>query len=271
MKRFIISCALSTIFLSMTYAYAVTVSNDFSSDPILQDGWSYEGPSSLYSYNSTAQNVNFTWDANTNYGIFYKSLGSSFNEDANYYVSVDFTIASMTGEGAPIRFGFYNSEGTSNCARQMIEFVWWVNYSWGEYCGYNTFDENGWYGEWAGSNVGTGCYSRIVSSATGVNYTAELTVDNGLIWANLLTNGVLYESFQTNALDSANHSFNLDIVGVYSQERTSTNEWAENNIFSGSIDNFYANATPVPEPFSLSLLLMGLAFIGIKMKGKIWR
>jgi len=266
MKRFIISLVLSTIFLSMSYTCAVVISNDFSSDPVLDGGWSYEGPSSLYSYNSTAQNVDFVWNANTNYGRFYKTLGSSFNENANYYVSMDFTIASMTGEGAPIRFGFYNSEGTSNCARQMIEFVWWANSSWGEYCGYNTYDQNGWYGEPVGwEPMGTGCHSRIVSSATGVNYTAELTVDNGFIWANLLTNGVLYQAFKTNTIDSANHSFNLDIVGIYSQK----GEWGEDNIFPGSIDNFYATAT-IPEPFSLSLLLMGLALIGIKMKGKIW-
>ena len=74
-------------FLS-AHAFAGTVSEDFSSNP-LSRGWQIFGDTNAFTWNSTNQNLMVTWDSSKPNSYFYRPLGTILARDDDFSVSFD--------------------------------------------------------------------------------------------------------------------------------------------------------------------------------------
>lgn len=95
-------------------AGAVTVAQDFSSDPIAA-GWGVFGETNLFSWDSTHQNLRVTWDSSQTNSYFFLPLGTIVTRDDDFQLSFDLTFDdydSGTTPGKPYAFpaaiGFLN-------------------------------------------------------------------------------------------------------------------------------------------------------------------
>lgn len=95
-------------------AGAVTVTQDFSSDPVAA-GWSVVGETNLFFWDSTSQNLRVTWDSSQTNSYFFLPLGTIVTRDDDFQLSFDLTFEdyySGTTPGKPYAFpaaiGFLN-------------------------------------------------------------------------------------------------------------------------------------------------------------------
>ncbi len=64
---------------------------DFFTDPAL-DGWSVFGPTNLFHWNSTNQNLEVTWDSSQSNAYFFHPLGTTLSRDDDFQISFDIEL-----------------------------------------------------------------------------------------------------------------------------------------------------------------------------------
>lgn len=91
------SLALAGVFVLSAAAQAITITEDFSTDP-LQNGWQVFGDTNLFHWNSTNQDLEVTWDSSQTNSYFYTPLGTMVTKYDDFSFSFDLTL-SQVGTG----------------------------------------------------------------------------------------------------------------------------------------------------------------------------
>ncbi len=124
---------------------AVTVAEDFSTDPLLR-GWQVFGDASLFAWNSTNGNLEVTWDSSHTNSYFYFPLGAQFTRYDDLRVEFDLQLQDIASNVEPgktgplqIGLGLLNFAGATSTnfmhgayggAPNVAEFAY---YPWGYY------------------------------------------------------------------------------------------------------------------------------------------
>src|ERR1039457_621358 len=223
------SLAVASLFvLSVASAFAMTFTENFTSDPSL-DGWQVFGNPDLFHWESANQNVAVTWNSTNANSYFYHPLGITLNSASNFMFAVDFTlqdIAIGTTPGKPqnfqVAFGLLNLAEATNDG-----FIVGTGYSAPDILELDYFPDSGY-----GASVTT----PIISSG---NHFAP----GGFTYPPELVPGALYHAVLI---------FNVDTpsINCYSDAGQDTNEYfgviyAGSIVAHGSVNNLFF-ATPLP-------------------------
>lgn len=102
------------VLLAVATARGDTFTEDFSTDPAV-NGWQRFGNTSLFTWDSTNQNLRVTWDSSQTNSYFHRPLGTILTRDDDFSLRFDLTFddyASGTTPGkpyaAPVTVGFLN-------------------------------------------------------------------------------------------------------------------------------------------------------------------
>jgi hypothetical protein len=131
-------------------AKAVTISEDFSSDP-LQHGWQVFGNTNLFRWDSTNHQLAVTWDSSQPNSYFYYPLGASFTRVDDFSIEFDLRLSDIaagveTNKTTPMQlgFGFLNQAGATSTnfmrgnyghAPNVAEFVYYGPGTWSDSSG----------------------------------------------------------------------------------------------------------------------------------------
>jgi hypothetical protein len=80
--------AALALLLVVVTARAATISEDFSSDPLVR-GWRIFGDASLFHWNPTNQNLEVTWDSSRTNSYFYLPLGTIVSKADDFSIRFD--------------------------------------------------------------------------------------------------------------------------------------------------------------------------------------
>lgn len=112
--------ALGGLCLALSGAKAVTLTEDFSTDP-LQQGWHVFGNTNLFAWNPTNQNLAVTWDSTQPNSYFYYPLGVSLTRYDDFSLEFDLRLSDIAsgvepGKTGPLQigFGFLNLAGATS-------------------------------------------------------------------------------------------------------------------------------------------------------------
>jgi len=109
-KRLYVPLAWAALCVSLSPAHAVTLTEDFSTDP-LQNGWQVFGDTNLFAWNSTNQNLAVTWDSTRPNSYFYYPLGVSLTRYDDFSLEFDLRLSDIAsgvedGKTGPLQLGF---------------------------------------------------------------------------------------------------------------------------------------------------------------------
>ena len=91
-KVLLVLLALASLFvLSATRSGAVTLTEDFSTDP-RQDGWQIFGDTNLFHWNPTNQNLEVTWDSAQPNSYFHHPLGTVLTRNDDFSLTFDLEL-----------------------------------------------------------------------------------------------------------------------------------------------------------------------------------
>jgi hypothetical protein len=77
--------------LTLVPARAITLTEDFASDPVAK-GWQIFGDPSLFHWDSTNENLRVTWDSSKTNSYFHLRLGTVLSRDDDFELSFDLTF-----------------------------------------------------------------------------------------------------------------------------------------------------------------------------------
>src|SRR5271165_5189674 len=106
-KRLYVPLAWTALCVALSPAHAATLTEDFSTDP-LQKGWQVFGDTNLFTWNSTNQNLEVTWDSSQSNSYFSHSIGTilTTNDDFNVEFDLQLTNAVAANYGSELAIGF---------------------------------------------------------------------------------------------------------------------------------------------------------------------
>ncbi len=116
MKKISSLLALAGLFVSLAAnCSADTVVERFSTDP-LQNGWQIFGNTNLFTWNSTNQNLEVTWDSTQPNSYFYLPLGKTLSITDSFCVAINLQLndATATGYGSELGIGLLNFSAATN-------------------------------------------------------------------------------------------------------------------------------------------------------------
>jgi len=76
---------------SIAYVGAATISEDFSSNPLLR-GWRVFGDTNLFQWDATNQNLRVTWDSSQGNSYFYQPMGTILTREDDFSVAFDLRL-----------------------------------------------------------------------------------------------------------------------------------------------------------------------------------
>ena len=183
-------------FVTAAQSQPLTIEEDFASDPAVQ-GWKTFGNSGLFSWNSTNQDLEVTWDSSQTNSYFYHPLGRVLrsNDDFTLSFDLDMVDAAIGGYGAQLAIGLLNLtnatsptffRGTGADSPNLVEFdyfpdpdgVLWYGPSITAVIvdslgvGTNNWSTNG----YVGLELPMNSVVRIVLAYTGVDQTLRTTI-----------------------------------------------------------------------------------------------
>ena len=261
------SLALAGLFaLSITTAKAVTLTENFSSNPSL-DGWQVFGDTNLFHWSAANQNLAVTWDSSTNNSYFYMPLGTILAKDDDFSVTFDLRLNDFAAgvdpqmpSTFPLSVGFLNLAEASQPG-----FLRGTGYNAQDLAEFSFFPDPG--GAWI---YGPSLTATVIDT-TGFNYFSggydpdSLTTDDvyqvSLTYTASSTNLVMNitrnnEMFVSNCVarfSSSFTDFRLDAISIssYSQAGQDTNNYsgiiyAGSLLAHGAVDNFVVTLPPPP-------------------------
>ena len=112
--------AWAGLFVALSAARAVTLTEDFSTDP-LQNGWQVFGDTNLFAWDATNQNLAVTWDSTQPNSYFYHPLGGRLTRYDDFTLDFDLRLNDIAsgvepGKTGPMQlgFGFQNYAAATN-------------------------------------------------------------------------------------------------------------------------------------------------------------
>jgi hypothetical protein len=119
-KRLYIPLAWAAACLALSPARAITLTEDFSTDPLAK-GWQVFGDSGLFAWDSTNQNLAVTWDSTHSNSYFYYPLGISLTRYDDFSLEFDLRLRDIAsgvepGKTGPLQLGlgFLNLAGATS-------------------------------------------------------------------------------------------------------------------------------------------------------------
>jgi hypothetical protein len=103
-KRLYVSLASGGLLLATATAQAVTLTQDFSSNP-LQQGWQVFGDTNLFVWDSTNQNLAVTWDSTHGNSYFYHPLGFTVTRYDAFSIEFDLRLRDIASGVEPGKTG----------------------------------------------------------------------------------------------------------------------------------------------------------------------
>jgi hypothetical protein len=96
--------------LSVASALAMTITENFSSDPAA-DGWKIFGDTSAFAWDSASHNLAVTWDSRRTNSYFYHPLGTVVTRDDDFSIAFDLNLSDIAsgiepGKTGPLQIGF---------------------------------------------------------------------------------------------------------------------------------------------------------------------
>ena len=114
--------ALPLICLLSSSAHAGVFTDDFTSDPTT-DRWRIHGDASLFQWDSSAQQLDVTWDSSQTNSFFYHPLGMVLSKSDDFSLAFDLRFSDIAAGVRPekpgpfeIAVGFFNSANATNAA-----------------------------------------------------------------------------------------------------------------------------------------------------------
>jgi hypothetical protein len=104
LKKIMSGLAFAGILLRVSVVSAETVSQNFVGDP-LTNGWSVFGSATLFTWDSTNQNLRVTWDSTQTNSYFYHSLGGAITRNDDFQVEFDLTLSDCISGNEPGKTG----------------------------------------------------------------------------------------------------------------------------------------------------------------------
>ena len=108
-KSLFVSVAWAGLFVVLSAARAVTLTEDFSANP-LPAGWQVFGDTNSFAWNSTNQNLEVTWDSTHPNSYFYHPLGLSLTRYDDFSLEFDLRLSDIAsgvepGKTGPLQIG----------------------------------------------------------------------------------------------------------------------------------------------------------------------
>ena len=256
------SLAFASLFvLSVTSAFAMTITENFTNDPSL-DGWQAFGNTNLFQWDSASNDLAVTWNSTNANGYFYHPLGVTLTSASNFMFAVDFKlqdIAIGTTPGKPQNFqvavgllnfaeaaggGFFI--GTSYDAPDVVELDYFPDSGYGATVSTPMIS--------SANHFASGGFTYPLELVPGALYHAVLiyTADNQTMHTTLSSNGVPIGPIKDAKINATFGDFNVDTLSIncYSDAGQDTNEYfgviyAGSIVAHGSVNNLFF-ATPLP-------------------------
>jgi len=107
--RWLLALASAGVFLILSPTRAITLSEDFSANP-LQQGWQIFGNTNAFAWNSANQNLEVTWDSMRPNSYFYRSLGIALTRHDDFTLEFDLRLSDIAsgvepGKTGPMQIG----------------------------------------------------------------------------------------------------------------------------------------------------------------------
>lgn len=232
----------SLFVLSIASVNALTLTEDFSSDP-LAHGWKTFGNTNLFHWNSTNQNVEATWDSTNANSYFYLPLGTILTVDDNFSVGFDLQLTDVpVANGFEIALGFLNFKSATNAgffrgsgyeSPNLAEFDYFPDFF---SPSLTTVDTN---------NTFNFLFDA-VPLENGATYRIEFSHAAGaaFVTGRILTNGVVYGAFPTPYTSTNFTDFRLDAFSISSF--SDVNGYGSSILAHGVVDNFSVTLPPSP-------------------------
>src|ERR1035438_8673097 len=103
-KRLYVSLAWAALCVALAPAHAVTLTEDFSTDP-LQNGWQVFGDTNLFAWDQTNQNLEVTWDSTHPNSYFYRPLNVTLTRYDDFTVEFDLRLSDIASGVEPGKTG----------------------------------------------------------------------------------------------------------------------------------------------------------------------
>jgi hypothetical protein len=255
------SLALAGLFaLSVTPAFAITLTENFTNDPALDD-WQVFGNTNLLQWDSVNQDVAVTWSSTNVNSYFYHPLGVTLTSASNFMFSVDFTLQDTAIGTTPTKpQNFQVAFGLLNFAEATDPgFYIGSGYNAPDVVELDYFPADG----LTDASVTTPLISSEndyafnytdITLAPGALYHAVLiyTADNQTLHTTLSSNGVPVGPLNDNILPAGFDGFNVDTLSIncYTDAGQDTNtydniDYAGSIIAHGTVSQLFF-ATPLP-------------------------
>lgn len=232
---------------------AFTLISRFDTDP-LAAGWQAYGVTNLFTWNSTNENLQVTWDSSQSNSYFHHPLQTTLTRSNGFLVAFDFTITDIPVlNGFQLSLGLLNFtnatatnfiRGTGSDSPNLAEFDYFLDPMFGPSINSTLFDS---------TSAFASHYDNVLLEF-GTTYRIVLTHAPGaaFLTGQILTNGILYTKLpSTFALPFGD--FQVDTLAVASY--SDVNGFGLSVLAHGVVDNFVV-ASPLPVE-TLNLLSPG--------------
>lgn len=117
MKKIRSALALAGLFAFVSLrCHALVISETFANSPAL-DGWLAFGDTNLFQWNSTNQDLEVTWNSQTNNSYYYRPLGLTLAKTDSFSLDFDVQLSNISWSGYPaLAIGLFNFADATNAA-----------------------------------------------------------------------------------------------------------------------------------------------------------
>jgi hypothetical protein len=237
-----------------------TLHEDFASNPA-GHGWKVFGNTDLFAWDSTAQNLQVTWDSSQPNSYYFHSLGTVLTKADDFSLGFDLRLSSSaaginTAKPNPFQLavGLINLgqatqpgflRGTGSDSPDLVEFSFFPDpggaWIWGPSLTTTMIDESG--TNW--STGGFGPYSLSVTDLYQITLT--YTASNQTLHTSILKNGASFGPVSDAQLNTNFLNLYVDQVAVCSYSDAGQDPaYAGSILAQGTIDNFVVTMPPPP-------------------------
>ncbi len=231
------------------------ISEDFSSDPQTR-GWQWFGDTNLFQWNSSAQNLQVTWDSAQTNSYFFMPLGTILGKNDDYSMAFDLYLTDIgVGPDPSKPYSFEIATGLQNHANATAKnFLRGTGVSSPNLAEFDFFPDSGfgatiWPGIVSSNSVfsynGSQDYT-IAELPTGVimRVTMNYTASNQTVVTTITTNGVPIAQLNPLTLSPGFKDYRVDTFSISSY--SDYLGYGSSVLAHGTIDNITVVVPPAP-------------------------
>jgi hypothetical protein len=245
------SLALAGLFiaLSLASAWATTITENFSTDP-LAHGWKTFGNTNLFVWNSTNQNVEVTWDSTNQNSYLALPLGTVLARTDAFSLSFDLTLtdAAAFNYGQQLAIGLFNWTQATNAGfsrpaantPNLFEFDYFPDTGFGDSVSATLADMS--VNDTNSHNFYFSYDNRTLTPGVTYHVTLFRQAGLGFIQCEISTNGVIYTTLPLSFAGPIT-DFRFDTLSISSY---ADDGFGDSILAHGVVDNFSITLPPPP-------------------------